>query len=398
MAHHAVLSTATVSHHPRGWRRTAPRVLEFALEHLLVLPLGAVLALIWVNADPETYYRFTYGITFAVNDVGMVFVFGLFMKEIVEATIPGGVLHSWRRISLPVVAATGALIVPAAIFVGYVGRVDEPMLSIGWPVPGAIDLAIAYFVARLIFGRHAAVPFVLVLGIAATAFGFLFVAALFPSRDVHLVEGAASMLLALTVAGQFRRLRVKSFWPYLLVAGGLSWLAFYRAGIHTALALVPIVPFMPHAQRDPGFFVEARPGAHDALSQFERWWTHPVQVALFFFALVNAGVPLRGLESGAWAVPLAALVGKPLGILAAVGLGLAAGLHLPHRVGWRELTVIACIASVGFTMALFFTSAIMAPGQFLSETRMGVLLGLAGVPLAFLVARLLHVGRYARTS
>ena len=86
------------------------------------------------------------------------------------------------------------------------------------------------------------------------------------------------------------------------------------------------MPFLPHAARDPGFFVDARPGAKDALSQFEIWWRYPAQVALFFFGLVNAGVPIGALEAGTWGVPIAVIVGKPLGILIAAGVALVGGL------------------------------------------------------------------------
>jgi NhaA family Na+:H+ antiporter len=101
-------------------------------------------------------------------------------------------------------------------------------------------------------------------------------------------------------------------------------------------------------------------------------------------------------DRGVWAIPLATLVGKPVGVLAAAGLCVAVGLHLPDRVGWRELIVIGIVASLGLTMALFFAGVSMAPGQMLGEVKMGVIVSLAGVPLAFLAARLLRVGRYGR--
>src|SRR4030095_13985685 len=142
-------------------------------------------------------------------------------------------------------------------------------------------------------------------------------------------------------------MRYRSFWVYMLSAGSISWAALYLSGLHPALALVPIVPFMPHAARDPGFFVDARPTARDALSQFELVWKYPVQVALFFFGLVNAGVPLRAFEAGAWGVAAAVTAAKPLGIFIAVGAALAAGLHLPSRIGWRDLLVIGLIAAIG---------------------------------------------------
>ena len=69
-----------------------------------------------MNSAPESYFRFTYAISFAVNDVAMVFFFALMTKEVVEATAPGGVLHPWRRALLPVVASIGATAVPALIY------------------------------------------------------------------------------------------------------------------------------------------------------------------------------------------------------------------------------------------------------------------------------------------
>ena len=53
-------------------RKTIPRLSRFAVEHLLLLPLGALIALVWVNTAPESYYSFTYAISFAVNDVAMM--------------------------------------------------------------------------------------------------------------------------------------------------------------------------------------------------------------------------------------------------------------------------------------------------------------------------------------
>jgi NhaA family Na+:H+ antiporter len=240
------------------------------------------------------------------------------------------------------------------------------------------------------------VPFLLLLAIASDALGFLMLALFNPAADLHLAQGALIMAVAIGIAFSLRRARVKSFWTYLLAAGGVSWWALYRSGLHPALALVPIVPFLPHAARDPGFFVDASPTAKDALSQFETWWRYPAQAALLFFGLVNAGVPFRALEAGTWGLPIAVIAGKPIGILMAVGVAVAAGLTLPQRVDWRDLVVVGLVAAIGFSIGLFFCSALLPPGQLRSETSMGVLLTLAGAPLALAAARLLHVGRFAR--
>jgi NhaA family Na+:H+ antiporter len=110
---------------------------------------------------------------------------------------------------------------------------------------------------------------------------------------------------------------------------------------------------------------------------------------------VTGGVLVGALDHGTLALPATVLVGKPLGLFAGVVLARALGLHLPFHVGWRELVVVGFLATIGFTMALFFASVSVGPGAVLAELKMGALLTLAGGLLAFLAARLLRVGRFA---
>jgi len=379
-------------------RKTIPRLSRFAVEHLLLLPLGALLALVWVNTAPESYYSFTFAISFAVNDVAMMIFFALITKEIVEATAPAGVLHTWRRAMLPVIAAFGMSVIPALIYLRVVEVLDEPVLSLGWPVTLTMDLAFVYFIGRVIFRSHPMVPFLLLLGIASDALAFLVLALFNPLRESHPAAGMGILAGAICIAAGLRWLRVRSFWPYLLGAGSVSWFGLFWSGWHPALALVPIMPFLPHAARDPGFFVDARPNAKDALSQFEIRWKYPAQVALFFFGLVNAGVSTGALEAGTWGVPIAVIVGKPLGLFIGVGLALLGGFHLPQRVGWRELTVGGLIAALGFSIGLFFCAELFPPGQLRSEMRMGVLVSLVAAPLAIVAAMIFRVGRFSRPA
>lgn len=373
-----------------------PALSRFALEHLLLLPAGAALALVWANAGPESYFRFSYGARFWVNDVAMAIFFGLIMKEVVEATAPGGVLHSWRRSALPIAAGAGAVVVPAILQVQISRALGEPMLGSAWLVAGAVDLALAYAVARLVFRpAHPAIPFVLLLGIAANAVTLGALAVLHPARNPQPLVAAVLMAAALTAAAGMRRARVRSFWPYIAGAGALAWVGLFAAGTHTALALVPIVALMPHARRDPGFFADANGRARDPLTKFERWWTLPAQGILFLFGLVNGGVLIASLEQGLLAGPLATLAGRPIGVLVCVAPALAIGLRLPTGIGVRELTVLSIASAAGFTFALFVAGALLGPGQLLAETRMGVLLGAGAAPLAVLAARLLRVGRFA---
>ena len=118
----------------------------------------------------------------------------------------------------------------------------------------------------------------------------------------------------MAVALLMRRLRLQSFWWYLLIPGTLSWLSFYWTGIHAALGLVPIIPCLPHAHSDLGIFAREELQRHDTLSEFEHWWKRPVEIILGLFGLVNAGVVFGNVGVPTVLVLVGLLVGKPLGI------------------------------------------------------------------------------------
>ncbi len=371
------------------------RFLHFAVEHSLVLPVGAVVALIWANTFDGSYARFAHAFQFIVNDVGMAFFFALATKEVVEATAPGGALDGWRRAALPVAAAVGGMIGPALLYVAIVHAMGQTPLLRGWAIPCATDIAFSYLVAKAVFRQHPAIPFLLLLAIADDAFGLIVLAMFYPTGDLHLGIGVLLMAAALATSLALRRRGTRSFWPYVLAGGTLSWAALYWGGLHPALALVPIVPFLPHAARDPGLFVEAPAGAHDPLSELEHRLKYPVQVVLLFFALANAGVPLQTMEAGTWTVLVAIGAGKPVGIVATVAIAVAFGLHLPPRLRWPDIVVVGFMASIGFTVALFFATAAFPPGALLNQTKMGAMLSVSGSVAAMAAAVLLRVGRFA---
>jgi len=247
-------------------------------------------------------------------------------------------------------------------------------------------------VLKTIMPRSGAVPFALLVALITDGIALVIVA------PRHLVlearaGGAALMTCALGLAAAMRVLKVRKFWPYLFVCGAMSWLAFYWEGLHPAFALIPIVPFLPHEPRQVDMFAD--PKDDDRVHHSEHAWHVIVQSVLFLFGLVNAGVILKDYDTGSWAMLAAELVGRPMGILLAVGVALAAGLHLPGRMGWRELLVAAFATSVGFAIALFLATGVLATGPVLSEAKLGVLGSVVGVLLAFAAAWILKVGRLA---
>jgi NhaA family Na+:H+ antiporter len=368
------------------------KAIAFVLDNSLLLLAGTAAAVLWANLDLGSYDAVAHSLHFWVNEVGMVFFFALAAKEVFEATLPGGPLASPRRALTPLAAAVGGMIAPALIYAGLAWARGPAELIRGWAIPCATDIAFSAMIARLVFpAAHPAIPFLLLLAIADDALGLLILAAFYPSGSLSLVALGALMSAAILTAIWLRRRRIQSFWPYVVGPGSLSWAALHLGGLHPALALVPIVPFMPHSPRDLGLF-DSREGEQlDTLNRFEHWWATPVQFVLLFFGLANAGVPFEQVGPGTYYVLAGLLLGKPIGILALSWGARVLGADLPPGLGMRQLLIVGVVASIGFTVSLFFATAAFPPGQELAETKMGALLSFAAAPLAIVLAKVLRL-------
>ena len=376
----------TIAHHPllldTSGSPALARAVRFVVDRFLLLPLGAAVAMIWANTAPESYFGFSHRINFLVNEVAMALFLALMVQEVLEAVMPGGALHTWRRWAMPVVAAAGGIAGAAGVYLLYVSLKYELVLGQAWPVACAIDVAACYYVLKFAGLRGAVLPFALLVGLVTDAFGLTIVALRPPVAPIQ-PQALGLMLAALAVAWGLQRSRVRDWWPYFVVCGSLSWFALWRQGIHPALALVPIVPFLPREPRPIDLFADR--ADDDAVHHREHEWNEVVQIVLFLFGLVNGGVVLRAYGTGTWAMLVAGLAGRPLGILAAIGLAAMCGLHLPRRIGRRELLMIAFATTSGFTFALFFATGLIATGPVLAEIKLGALATVAGAALVILL-------------
>jgi Na+:H+ antiporter, NhaA family len=364
---------------------------RFLLDNSLLLLAGTLTAVIWANFDLSGYERVAHYLHFAANDIGMVFFFALAAKEVFEATLPGGALASPRKALSPLAAAVGGMATPALIYVTLVSVNGPVALMGGWAIPCATDIAFSAMIARLIFpSAHPAIPFLLLVAIADDALGLVILAVFYPSGPLSLPLLAGLMAAAVLLALWLRRRGTRSFWPYVIGPGALSWAALYLGGFHPALALVPVVPLMPHAASDLGLFDRRELMRADTLNRFEHWWATPVQIMLFFFGLANAGVPFERIGPGTYFVLAGLLLGKPLGILLFAHAARLIGATLPTGLQTRELLIVGVAASIGFTVSLFFATAAFPEGTALAETKMGALLSFAAAPLALLASRVLR--------
>ena len=207
-------------------------------------------------------------------------------------------------------------------------------------------------------------------------------------------SAAVLIVLGIGVAALLRRRQVAPSWPYVGFAGSLSWLGCYWSGIQPALALLPIVPFLRHAPRDLTVAHDDR-RAHRSPTHFESVFEIPVQVIGLLFGLVNLGTGLRGYGTGTWAVLVASLVGRPIGTLAAVGMGTLSGLRWPRGIGWSEMVVAALAAAPTVVFGVWFAVSVFPVGPLRIETTLGAIATSIGLLPALTAARLLRVGRFS---
>ena len=123
-----------------GHRGRLRAALDVLIDNFWALPIGVLAALVWANTAGLSYFRFAHALRFVVNDVGMVFFVALVTEEALEAVMPGGALHRWRRTLLPIAAALGGVLGATAIYVLYLRERSEFMLVEGWPVAAAQDV------------------------------------------------------------------------------------------------------------------------------------------------------------------------------------------------------------------------------------------------------------------
>lgn len=382
--------------------------IRFLLENSLFLIIGTGVALVMANLFHEVYHHAVhhgpaphFNLHFVVNDILMCFFFATAAKEIWESLLPGGALSSPRKAATPLLATAGGIIFPAGLYLIGAQLFGAPELIRGWAIPCATDIAFSYLVARIVFGKgHPAIPFLLLLAIADDAAGLIILAVAYPTGEMNLVLffGLVLGALAFNIIVLRKLFKATNFWLYLVLAGPASWWGFYRGGIHPALALVPVIPTMPSAARDSGYF-EGMADEHpmDTLNSFEHWWKNPIELILMLFGFANAGVAFSAMGLGTWLVTGGLLVGKPVGILLS-GLVACAlfRLEMPRGMNYRDLVTLGMMAGIGFTVALFIATVAFPSGNSLDAAKMGALFSFGAAPLSLIAAKPLGVGRFAR--
>ena len=363
-----------------------------------------------------------------VNDALMT-VFFLLVGVEIKREVVHGELRDPRAVALPVVAALGGMIVPAAVYA--VLNAGGPGTG-GWAVPMATDIAFAVGIVTLA-GRRvplAAKVFLLTLAVADDIGAIVVIAVFYTGALSWGWQACAAAGLAAIFA--LRRGDVQSLAPYLAV-GAFAWLALLESGVHATLVgvalglLTPAWPlrsprlFPPEARRVANRIEAAyydRVLTQEEFSENEQRIAEIARLAMFstsplerleralapwvayvvvpVFALANAGVALSGdavngvvSEPVTVGVILGLFAGKTVGVLGATALAVRLGIgRLPGGTTWRHVAGLATTAGVGFTVALFVTSLAFDAATVGDAAKVGILVGstLSGV-VGYLILR-----------
>jgi NhaA family Na+:H+ antiporter len=346
-------------------------------------------------------YEVRHSLQHWIND-GVMAIFFFVIGLEVKRELVVGELRDLRRAALPLAAAVGGMVVPAAVYLAF--QLGEPAQD-GWGIPMATDIAFVVGCLALLGSRVPHTFRVLVLSLAiADDIGAILVIAIGYTDSI---DGAAlfSGVALIGVVFVLQRLGARSILVYSAL-GVLIWFAVHESGVHATLAgvilglMTPARPYLDQSafarfmrraseimhgdwEGEPHRVAKVRGlrrATREVVSPLEYLETilHPWVGFLIMpaFALANAGVPLRLEAFGdpvALSVAAGLLIGKPLGIVLASWLAVRTGLAaLPDGVGWGTLIGGGFLAGIGFTMALFI-AGLALEGSALAAAKVGIL-------------------------
>ncbi len=337
----------------------------------------------------------------------------------IKREIVCGQLSTVRKAILPVLAAAGGMLAPAAVFALFNGGTAA---ANGWGIPTATDIAFAIGILSMLGDR---VPVSLKIFLTALAIaddlGAILVIAFFYGGQIDLGLLALALLV---MAGVYvlNRIGEKRAFCYLLPAV-VIWGLFYYSGVHSTLsgvAMAMLIPMRPRYSKE--YYMhkirsyteglrEAEALGGDFPNEEQRCYLRLMSsmtndsvglsyrlehslspwvtfVIMPVFALANAGVAIGSVEnldifrysadagSVGMGIFFGLLIGKPLGIFLASWLAVKSRLAvMPEGATWRMLLAVACLGGIGFTMSLFVDSLAFTDAELIDRGKIAILMG-----------------------
>jgi NhaA family Na+:H+ antiporter len=399
----------------------------------LVLLLAAAAALVCANTPLAPWYRLFIGSSFAIGppdrmlsmtagawfSEGLLAIFFLLVGLDIRREMSVGALADRRAAILPVVAAIGGVLAPAAIYL----LLNPGPAATGWSVPTATDIAFTLGILAL-FGDRVAPGlrvFVAALAVVDDILSVLTLAIFYPRgfAPTWLLAGLGAILTLFL----FNRWRVYAAWPYVVVTAALA-LFLHAAGVHAALAGVMLAASLPtlpapavgpllaqaatslaeleHAEHEARVAGEARRleqepiwewasrnlsaasarllSPADRIERAVAPWTAYLILPLFAFSAtgidLDVDVSSPAMRSVLLGVILGLAIGKPLGVALASWLSIRARVAVPpDDMAPRDFLGAALLCGVGDTVALLMADQAFGESPEAAVAKIGVLIG-----------------------
>lgn len=394
----------------------------------IILIFATIAALIWANSSfYDSYHHLWHELKvgFVWGEINMVgslhhwindglmalffFIIGLEIKR----EIMGGELSSMKKASLPLAAAIGGMLIPAALYA--LVAIKYPEYINGWGIPMATDIAFALGLLALL-GKRVNINLKIFLTALAIAddLGAVMVIAIFYTDSIDFNElYTAAFFLGVLVIANFVGIRRTVF--YALVGFIGVWIAFVFSGVHATIAGVTIALTIPARTKinENDYinklskylekFKKEKPNdsslltkeqvhliseiedlnekAHTPLQKLEHA-LHPVSTYFILpvFALSNAGVHIEGsiIEMLIHPISLGIIAGLVLGKF--IGISFMSRLmvwlkisNLPEGVTWKQIYGVAFLAGIGFTMSMFISDLAFKEEEFKQIAKVGIM-------------------------
>lgn len=313
-------------------------------------------------------------IEYWIND-GLMTIFFLLIGLELEREVYAGELSSLKNAILPVAAAIGGILIPAALYLSLnYGTVTQS----GAGIPMATDIAFALGILSLLGSK---VPASLKIFLTALAviddLGAILIIAFFYTGNLNW----SNLIIALSIFGGLlvlNRLKVRNLIPYLL-GGIVMWYFMANSGVHatiTGVLLAFAIPFGNGDEKSTSFVLQ-------------HFLHKPVAfIILPLFALANTAIIINSDWQNTLTHPytlgiaLGLIIGKPLGIwlFSFLSVKLKIG-KLSEDLNWKSIFGVSILGGIGFTMSIFITLLAFSDAGHIDNSKIMILISslIAGI-------------------
>lgn len=346
-----------------------PRILKTLLKDEAIggklILAAAVLALVIANTPlRQAYEAFWHqSLSLGVNQFdisldlrhwlseGLMALFFLVVGLEIKREFVKGQLREFKAAALPIGAAIGGMVVPAAFFFAF--NFDQAENINGWAIPIATDIAFALGVMSLLGKRVSSSLKVFLLTLAVVDdIGAIFIIALFYGTGFSLLPLliASGIGLLLLLGRKNRHMSL----PLFVLLGLVMWAAVYKSGVHASITGAFLGLLAPLA-------ASSRSSVAERLERYTIPVTTLVVVPLFAFASLGINLSSTSLSGEGpvrlmWGIIGGLVAGKVIGVVLASWLLVRLKVaKLPVNTTWLQLIGTGFLTGIGFTVSIFIT-------------------------------------------